>query len=150
MTRVGYARCAAGLPIVFPLLGYVAPEGIRGVFGILAFATWTGGLPYLVCVAGALWCLRGRPVSSYWRLARLAPPVFAVVMWVVLCGVLILTGKPSAGDLAASAAALAVYGLTIGYLYVLVAWAGYRLLHAAGAFHDAPSDPRSTAPAPER
>lgn len=142
MSRVTYARCAALVPIAFPLLGFVLSVGqIRGVFAILLVATEFAALPYLTFAAIALWWLRGRSFSSYWKLACFAPPIFASVMIATIVIVTSLLERRSVvrqlGDFAPG---VALYALLIGYFYVLVAWACYQLLKATGAFRGDPSE----------
>jgi hypothetical protein len=122
---------------------------MRGAFGVLLFAAWAGGVQYLVCVAIALWWLRGRHIASYWYVACFAPLVFGVVVSISLAGIMILsTSRPIlVEEVAAGALALGLAVIAIGYLYVLLAAAGYLFLDAVGAFTEVPPNLRLQRPA---
>ena len=150
MSRVTYARIVAFLPILLPWLGYLIPDSepftrlswLKGTFGVLLYASWVSGLPYLVCVTIALRYLRGRSVRSYWRLACFAPLIFSAVMVMSLVGLGIVPVKDLAGALV-----LGVVFIAFGYFYVLIAAAGHLVLHVCGGFNDEPPNPRLQRPA---
>ena len=143
MRRVSYLRLAAWLPLMplaaFPRLYHDKDPG--GVLGVLFFAAAIGGIPYAASAAVSLYLLREKPPDAYWRLARWAPPIFALVFGAcsVVFGIA-ADRSSSLGDMwvyPVAAGFYALYIVPIGYGYVLLAWLGYRALERAGAFRDA-------------
>ena len=141
MKRETYLRVATALPVLIPLVLYplVRLDVDPGeVFSLLGLSAVFGGVPYVLVAVPALYLLRGRPPSSYWRLARWAPLLFAVFFGVAVTifGAVL---ERKLVDLLVTPLAIALYAplvVAVGYLHVLLAWLGYLALDRTGVFRD--------------
>ena len=144
MKRETYLRVATALPLLVPLV--LAPL-VRldvdpgEVFSLLGFSAVFGGVPYVLVAVPALYLLRGRPPTSYWRLARWAPLLFAVFFGVAITmfGAVLERKLVDLLVMPLVIALFAPFVIAIGYLHVLLAWLGYLALDRAGVFRD-PAD----------
>ncbi len=147
MKRVTYLRLAAVFPLLplaaLPLLssGAVVDDFLQGILGVLVMSVLIGGIPYAGAAGLSLYLLRSKSPEAHWRLARWAPLIYVPLFGVALfaSGQVV---KPSTAlrDLLAIpflSAVYAIYVLPVGYLYVLLAWLGYRSLERLGSFEDA-------------
>jgi len=92
--RITYLRCAAALPIAVPII--LIPLVRTGVGIYVGFLVWGGifgGIPYTLAAGTALCLIRNFPASSYWRLARWAPPIFVMVFELFILGLALIQGR---------------------------------------------------------
>ncbi len=113
-----FLRTTLAAPVVVPLLA-LASESVSGFAFVLIMSLAFGAIPYLI-TAAILWVHIGRCGSqrSAIRLILLAPLIFAslqALTWLVWVWL-----NPSEPSGVTVAAALAAYGLLIGYGYSAV------------------------------
>ena len=142
MTREGFLRALAWLPVAFPIIAFPAAR-LDGLIGSFAQTLCLGlyAVPvYGLIAAIFLGRLRGSDARSYWMTAACAPVIFLVawyaigVVFSVLAGA--VSGVWSEMSLVPGLEFLAMV-LGLGYFYVGVAWLLYWTANRMGWLSDA-------------
>jgi hypothetical protein len=152
VTPERYYRATLLLPLVVPVvatpLAFAIPE--PGRFPLLAillvptFSLICGGLPYLVVALVTIWRLGGRPPDEQWTQIKRLPLVFGLVLFAACVAWSAISGWHDVGrslrDGCEYGALLAGFGAGLGYVYVLIASALYRLLRRHGLIEEKPTE----------
>ncbi|HEX2091880.1 MAG TPA: hypothetical protein VHG28_05725 [Longimicrobiaceae bacterium] len=133
MSTRRYYQASLSLPLLVPLaaalVGAVAPErsGVADVASILVFSGIYGGLPYVVLAAGLLRWWRGRGDREIRTSIHLAPLLMLPLQLVPLIAYSMLSGPGAWTRMGQGILFFGGFVLGLGYLYVLVAEAGFHL-----------------------
>jgi hypothetical protein len=117
-------HAASGTPLDF----------LSPIFALLSVSLFVGGIPYVLVAGVLLWILRHREADAYRRLSFIAPPVFAVVLFLAF-SIYAFFGTTPGGDLRGAlfvGAFYAAFAIPVGYLYVCLAHGVYWILARRG------------------
>ena len=137
LTEVAYYRWAGALPVLAPILAYLAyqDEPTLSLLDRVAIPFYVSGLvagPAYVPFATVLfWWIRKEPAARYRALSWIAPLLFVPPFLLYLFVARWWTG--STGPLADALVFYGVMVLLVGYAYVVLVHAGRRALGRWGA-----------------
>ncbi len=134
-----YFRLALFLPIVIPLVGWMAVYFLAGARGDVTVQKLLGlGLPYLAFALFVLRRSKRKPTVGYaQRILWRAPAIISIVVSIV--SATIATFVVPDGDwrlFLFGVAMVLTAGLVIGYSFAIVIYLGYRVLRYAGVVVD--------------
>lgn len=137
LTEVAYYRWAAALPILAPIVAYLAyrDEPTISLLDRVAIPFYVSGLvagpAYVPFAAVVFWWLRKEPAARYRAMSWMAPLLFLLPFMLYLFAMRWWTGS-----MAPLADTLLFYGLVVllfGYGYVVLIHVGRRALDRWGA-----------------
>lgn len=125
MTEKTFYQVSAVVPLLFPFLvsSSLTAEGYSGSLydwgsELLMWSIVFGGLPYVAVAGALLWRLRAKPAEAYRRISIIMPLIFAPVLFVFVTLPGLFVAEGGWGSALAMGAVMAVWGLTLGYMYV--------------------------------
>jgi len=139
-----YFKSWLAVPIIVPLVHIIliATHVISGdsslVLALMA-TTFFGGVPYLILVVALLWYSRRVPVERFLSAIWISPLLAAVITLIEVCLVAAYISLSKGSDFSTNISEAimtwvigCVLGVPLGYVYVLAAYLGYKLLLRLG------------------